>query len=366
MSIKFECKYFLGDRPCKFHKEKGSKCGSCKFYEKSGKKILLIKLGSLGDVLRTTFIARGLKEKYKHAQIHWLTLPECVGLLEKNPYIDRIFPYCLGSYTQLRITEFDLLVNLDVDTQSASLAALIKAKEKIGFGMDKNGKIIAFNSQAKEWLMMSLWDDLKKKNKKTYQELICEIVGVGIKERRPLLMLSEGERSFAQRFAKEKNINHHNGPLIGFNLEAGARWPKAWPKAHFLKLASILNKKLKTKVIIFRPPDSVLDERFAGLDFVVDSGVHADIRKFASLINIIDVLVSADTFALHVALAFGKKVVALFGPTSAREIDIFGNGEKIIAPLDCVGCYRNNCSKTPNRLESICPESVFAAIKRVS
>ena len=130
-------------------------------------------------------------------------------------------------------------------------------------------------------------------------------------------------------------------------------------------MAGILNKQLKAKVIIFRPPNSGLDERFAGLDFVVDSGVHADIRKFASLINIIDVLVSADTFALHVALAFGKKVVILFGPTSAQEVDVFGNGEKIITPLDCVGCYHNNCSKTPNCLEKISPDSVFAAIKRV-
>jgi len=362
--MKVDCKYFLGDRPCRFHKEKNVKCEFCQFYVRQGKKILIIKLGSLGDVLRTTFIARGLKEKYRNSHIRWLTEPECAPLLEKNSYIDRILPYGLNSYTQLLVERFDILINLDVDFKSASLATLIEAKRKMGFGMDRGGKMVVFNSRAKEWLNMSLWDDLKKKNKKTYQEIMCKVVGIDMKDRRPSLVLGEEELSFVERFVKEKSLNK-NFPLIGFNLEAGKRWPKAWPKEYFLELAGILNKQLKANVLILRAPDSRLDERFADLDFVIDGSVQPDLREFVSLLNLVDVLVTADTFTLHVALAFGKKVVVLFGPTSAQEIDVFGKGEKIVAPLDCVCCYCNNCSKTPNCLEKISPDSVFEAIKRV-
>lgn len=362
--MKVDCRYFLGDKPCQFHKEKGVKCDFCQFYVKRGKKILIIKLGSLGDVLRTTFIVRGLKEKYRDSHIRWLTEPECVPLLEKNSYIDRILSYGLNSTTQLLVERFDILINLDVDFRSASLATLIKAKRKMGFGMDRSGRIVAFNSKAKEWLKMSLWDDLKKKNKKTYQELMCEVVGIDMKDRRPLLVLTEEELSFVERFAKEKSLNK-DFPLIGFNLEAGKRWPKAWPKEYFLELAGILNKQLKANVLILRAPHSELDERFADLDFIIDGGVHPNLREFASLLNLVDLLVTADTFTLHVALAFGKKVVVLFGPTSAQEVDVFGKGDKIVTPLDCVCCYSNNCSKTPNCLEKISPDSVFEAIKEL-
>ncbi len=364
MKIRYDCKYFLGDRPCKFHKEKNVKCESCPFYIKRGKKILLIKLGSLGDVLRTTFIVKGLKEKYRNSHICWLTEPECVPLLEKNSYIDKILPYRLNSYTQLLVEKFDILINLDIDFRSASLATLVKAKRKMGFGMDGSGRIVAFNSNAKECLKMSLWDDLKKKNKKTYQEIMCEVVGIDIKDRKPLFVLSEEELSFAERFAKEKGLNK-DLPLVGFNLEAGKRWPKAWPKEHFLELADSLNKQLKANVLILRAPDSQPDKRFADLNYVIDAGIHPNLREFASLLNLVDVLVTADTFALHLALAFGKKVVVLFGPTSSQEVDVFVKGEKIVAPMNCVCCYCNNCFKTPNCLEKISPDSVFEAIKRV-
>ena len=361
--MKFNCKYFLGDRPCRFHKEKNVKCEFCQFYVRQGKKILIIKLASLGDVLRTTFIVRGLNEKYRNSHICWLTEPECVPLLEKNSYIDRILPYGLNSYTQLLVEKFDILINLDADFRSASLATLVEAKRKMGFGMDRNGRMVAFNSRAKEWLNMSLWDDLKKRNKKTYQEIMCEIIGINVEDKSPIVSLTDEELAFAKVFLKKNNFNK-DFPLIGFNLEAGKRWPKAWPKEYFLELAGILNKQLKANVLILRAPNSQLDERFAGLDFIIDGGAHPDIREFASLLNLVDLLVTADTFALHVALAFGKKVVVLFGPTSPQEVDVFGKGEKVVAPLDCVGCYRNNCSKTPNCLEKISPDSVFEAIKR--
>ncbi|GAG20246.1 unnamed protein product, partial [marine sediment metagenome] len=263
---------FLGDKPCQFHKEKGVTCNSCQFYVKRGKGILIIKFGSLGDVLRTTFIMRGLKQRYRNSYICWLTEPECAPLLERNSYIDKIFPYGLESFSQLLVERFDILINLDVDFRSASLATLIKAKRKMGFGMDKNGRIVAFNSRAKEWLNMGLWDDLKKKNKKTYQQIMCEIIGINVEDKSPIISLMEEELAFAKIFLKKKNNFNKDFPLIGFNLEAGKRWPKVWPEEYFIKLANILNKQLKAKVLILRAPNSKIDERFGGLNFVINGG----------------------------------------------------------------------------------------------
>ena len=53
--------------------------------------ILIIKLGAIGDVLRTTSLAPALKEKYPQAKIDWVTKENAFQMLKSNPHIDNIF-----------------------------------------------------------------------------------------------------------------------------------------------------------------------------------------------------------------------------------------------------------------------------------
>jgi ADP-heptose:LPS heptosyltransferase len=52
-------------------------------------------------------------------------------------------------------------------------------------------------------------------------------------------------------------------------------------------------------------------------------------------------------------------VVALFGPTAAAEVDLQGNGTKILSDLDCLCCYRTTCTRQPSCMERIAPERVL-------
>ena len=78
----------------------------------------------------------------------------------------------------------------------------------------------------------------------------------------------------------------------------------------------------------------------------------------------IDVVVTGDTLGLHAALALGKRVVALFGPTSPWEIDMYGQGERITAEMDCICCYRTDCVKSPGCMDRIGVERVLDATRR--
>jgi heptosyltransferase-2 len=73
-------------------------------------------------------------------------------------------------------------------------------------------------------------------------------------------------------------------------------------------------------------------------------------------------VVTGDTLALHVALGLEKRVVALFGPTSAAEIDLYGLGSKVVAPLDCVCCYNPVCDRSPSCMDSIGAERVYEQV----
>ena len=74
--------------------------------------------------------------------------------------------------------EFDLLIHPDASPTSSPIAAKVIAKMKKGYISDKLGKVIPVDEDAVEWLEMGAFDEFKKKNKKTYQQIIHEIAGL--------------------------------------------------------------------------------------------------------------------------------------------------------------------------------------------
>jgi heptosyltransferase-2 len=76
-------------------------------------------------------------------------------------------------------------------------------------------------------------------------------------------------------------------------------------------------------------------------------------------------VVTGDTTALHLAVGLRKKVVALFGPTCAQEIELYGRGEKIVSPLSCSPCYRRSCDRDPNCMKTVSAEEVLKATNRL-
>src|SRR5437867_1423625 len=128
MILKQDCKKFPGDRPCAPHKQHGVKCDDCEYYERVAHRILIIKLDAVGDVLRTTAILPGLKEKYPASEITWLTLMSSRELFYRNPYVDRVlFADQTETQTYLAVEQFELAINLDTSPRSAALASLAHA-----------------------------------------------------------------------------------------------------------------------------------------------------------------------------------------------------------------------------------------------
>jgi len=67
---------------------------------------------------------------------------------------------------------------------------------------------------------------------------------------------------------------------------------------------------------------------------------------------------------MHVALALKRRVVVLFGPTSAAEIELYGLGEKIVPQMECLACYKAGCNFVPNCMDLISVEMVARAVER--
>ena len=89
-----QCKYFKGDRPCKYYWiDKSWNCAICKHHTTFKERILLIKLDALGDVVRSTALVQGIKNKYPDSQLTWLVKQDAKFFINNNPYVDRCLIY---------------------------------------------------------------------------------------------------------------------------------------------------------------------------------------------------------------------------------------------------------------------------------
>ncbi|MBI4439684.1 glycosyltransferase family 9 protein [Candidatus Woesearchaeota archaeon] len=301
-------------------------------------RILLIKLGAIGDVLRTTFLLSALKEKYPGCAIDWVTEKNAVDLLLGNPFIDNVF--VIGDKINLKYSK---VINLDEDERACKLAGSIEG-EIVGFYWDKG---IKYTPTAKEWHDMSALgerprnDELKRKNRKTYQQMMCEVVGVKWKYQKPVLVLTPDAVEFGKTFSEKLE----GGKLtIGLNTGAGGRWKlKRLSEEKTAALADRLVEELNARVILFGgPEEKERNEKIKGMcDYnLIDAGCGNSLMEFAALVNLCDVLVTSDSLALHIGIALGKKIVVFFGPTSPWEIELYGNGVKVFRENPCLCCYK--------------------------
>lgn len=366
--INYDCRYFYGDIPCKPHKEKGIHCEGCSYYNPVKERILIIKLDSIGDVLRTTSILSGLREKYPHSQITWITRAESIPLFENNFLVDRVLDLSAAPFI-LATDDFDIVINLDAAPLSSRLATIARGQIKKGFGYDTKGFVYPFNTEAELWFLMSIFDDIKKANKRTYQSIMFEICGLNPLEYSIQYFLKPEEIEFANRFA-ELNGLKSDDIVIGLNTGAGGRWEKKkWTEKGFIELINMIRMRWpEIKILLYGGPEEVERNRFViskTANSVIDAGCKNSIRNFVALLNLSSLVVTGDTLALHLAAAMKKKIIALIGPTSASELDLYGRGIKITADLPCLYCYRPKCDKNIDCMSSIHPSQVLKAIENL-
>jgi heptosyltransferase-2 len=288
------------------------------------KKILIIKMGysetldhevskvvSLGDVLRCSIVLEALKEKYPDSSITWLVSAEAIPLVGNNPYIDKVLVWDEFIPYVLMREKYDIVINLEKINGICALADMIDAWEKIGF---------RFNSQTGEFdtYMQSMVakDYLKYKVEKgtrsIWQKVLIDMIGAQWKGQ---------EYSLGYR---PKSKETHD---VGFNYYVGTKWPsKAMPERKWKELEAALKK------------DNISISWQQGMDNLYD---------YMDWINSCRVIVSNDSLGLHLALAFKKRLVALFGPTDFKEIYFYNRGVIITPkiPYDCMPCYLPQCKQ---------------------
>lgn len=305
-------------------------------------KILIIKVGysetldaeisnitSYGDVLRSTV----LLHLYKNDYVTWLVDEKALPILKGNPYIKRILIYNLTSILQLQAEHFDTVINLEKVPGLCALADSINAWRRYGFRFDAaTGEAEAYD---RSHVVLEACRNIEKKRDRNafWQEGLFEIVGAEWK----------GEEYILGYHPKTKEKYN-----IGFNYQVGNKWPlKGWPMTYWKSLEKMLAKKY-----------SISWQQ--GTD---------NIEDYFDWINSCKILVTNDSFGMHVAIALKKKIIGLFGPTNYRENCLYDLGvcfyPKRIA-CKSFPCKENQCLHFKDTcMSAIKPEIIRKEIDKI-
>jgi heptosyltransferase-2 len=258
--------------------------------------VLIVKLGATGDVVRTTPLLRRLD-----GEITWLTAAKNAVLLENLTGNLRCFPW--EDRQLIPDIKYDLIVNLEDTLEVGCYLQTLQTTQHFGAYVDSQDNL-RYTDDSRGWFDLSLIssygrehaDKLKLKNRRTYQELIFE--GLGL-------------RFDGEPYLLPGPIKTGLSGDIAIAADAGEVWPmKKW--ACYKELKQQLEGRGLTV--------NVLPKRSSLLEHLCDVQNH-------------HCLVGGDSLPMHLALGSGTRCVTLFNCTSPWEIHDYGIQRKIVSPL---------------------------------
>lgn len=340
------CKRFNGYKPC--FDNYNWWLNGCKENIPIGYKILIINLDAMGDVLMTTAQLQSLKKTFPQSTIYWITAKVSAPLLLNNPLIDFVFSYDFESISILQSMKFDYVFNVDKSQRSCALLNSISSNIKRGFGLDYNGKIAPVNEGAYYNYLLGMDNNLKFKiNKMTGQEYLAETFEIEYKRNDYIFNFTEDEIKFIKSYKKEIGLTE-NDFVIGFNTGCSNLFPnkKMTVEQHNEIIEKLLSYK-KFKIALFGGPEDKErnDAIYSNFKFsITNTPTNLGVRKGACFMDISNVVITGDSFGMHMAIALKKHVIAWFGLSCWTEIDLYERGIKIFPEnLDCAPCWKKSC-----------------------
>ena len=312
------------------------------------KKILVIQLGDIGDVVWAIPSFWALKATFPQSDISVLVRNHNGDFLSDDSHIDKIFTVTTESafsglqlLRNLRREKFDLLFDLRADDRGAFLSFLSGAKMRAAMYFPS----LPWRNRA----FTHLVDPLPAKVKKlgAAEQSLKIIRGLGIEE----------TTSIPQIFVAEKMRNKMSKLLIEENIETGNRWVsinpfsrwsyKEWGIDKWRQLAFFIRQTYNMPVII--TGSAAEKKRAAELAAESHSSIHnlagkTTLREMVALLQMSSLHIGVDSAAPHIAAAVGTPTVTIYGPSDWREWAPIGDKNTVVLPdMDCSPCHKKGC-----------------------
>jgi lipopolysaccharide heptosyltransferase I len=322
---------------------------------------LIVRLGSLGDVIHGIPAAAALRARFPTARIDWVTDPRYVELLGLVRGIDRRVPVdtrrvarTLSVLAELRRVRYDAAIDLQGLLKSAVLARAAGARRTIGFPP----------AHLREPMARFFYTETPDPGPAVHviDKNLAMLAPLGVDGSRVTFPIDIPSSAVAGRVAAAAGVG-------GFVLvNPGAAWPnKRWPPARFGALAAAMRERLGlASVVVWGPGEETLAAQVvaasAGAATIAPATSTSDLFALARGARLV---VSGDTGPLHIAAAVGAPIVALFGPTFPHRNGPWAAADVSISrDAGCVCHYARECRRRDRCIDEITVAEVMAAAER--
>lgn len=365
----FDCEFWEGARPCSFQKKEVTKnCENCIYYNPIFGNVLLIEAVGLGSILRTSVVSKEIKRQHPNFRVQWLTHEKGADLLQYIPSVDRVLVPTPETIYALEGQRFNSVINFESLPVYLALAAKLNSDEKYGFVMSDIGNLNLANNEAANLLEWQTDDYYRRKlNTKPVQRLLLEACGFEWNEQSYEVVTKLNNDERARNLIKQSinGFSENNTKIVGLNIGSALKHnAKRWQPINYYELAkktSIDSSIDSVEFLILAGPEeeTAYEEiekihKDMGLKNVHLLGREQSIGEFLSLIKYCNIVVSADTFGMHAAIALNKKVISLHGPQPQQEILFYNNGNKVNLNLECVPCFAGQYKDCKNKMGVKC------------
>lgn len=330
------------------------------------KKILVIKLSALGDVILSTPSFRAIRQHYPQSRIVALVERTAYPALKACPYVDDVLSFekfdKKDAAAMLRLgrllarEQFDICVDLQNNRLSHLLAYLSGAHTRVGYA----------NKRFDFFLNRPVKDLRPVVGPVEHQFQLLDNLSVAHPDIRPELSADPLDDEEVGRFLRENWLGEHQA-LVGINPGSSPLWKtKQWPQEAFIELCDLLAKENVRVVITGTKDDIPVAERIARQTRtrpIIAAG-RTSIGELIALIRRCKVFVTSDSAPMHIATAVGTPAVALFGPTDPRRHVAPGRAPIAVIhkEVKCSPCYLKQCPIGLICMKQILPSEVFEHI----
>ncbi len=323
-------------------------------------RVLIVEVNWIGDILFSTPAIRAIRSKYPGAYIAALVVPRGKPLLLGNNYLDEVMILDeegrhkgpLGKWRliqDLRKRKFSVAYILRPSLTRTLCVALAGVKKRVGF--DKKGRFFLT-----ERVPMPACDDLHRAD--IYYSLVCRDK-IPSHERRCDFFVAAQDRIFVDKFLEKHGLGSGKKIVV---LHVGGNWDlKRWPQQHFASLIDALVERYSADIVITGLfLDYPLAKEILGLAShkACNACGQTNLKQLGVLFQKSDLVISADSGPLHIAMAMNARTISLFGPTSVAITGPMGHGpHSVLRPkeLACkVPCYETDCP------DNVCMKAITA------
>jgi len=324
------------------------------------KRILIIKLSSLGDIFHALPAVHNLQVGLD-ADVDWVTQPEYVELVKCFPMVSTVIPFPRRQFLSragaliraVRARRYDYVVDLQGLIKSAIVARVSRAGLRIGPSFQREGARFLYDAMAGR----------RNKDRHAVEENLDVVRYLGL----PVLPVV-----FPLHFPAP--VVSGTAPRIAL-VPWSRRVNKNWPAPYFVEVARQIQKEFGASIFLFggKADQAGCEEMRRALVAPAAEGCVVNLAGQTSLVEMggwfsrMDLVLANDSGPLHMAVAQGVPVVALFGPTDPKRTGPYGAGHHVIrSGMDCCPCFGKDCRLPQVEcMERIRPEQVMGSVRDV-